>query len=93
MSYICKDCTNKTEFRQTAIGQCNYTEEQEIDQEGHTTDYGDTDYYDMEQSDTDDLCCSSCGSTNVKNVNEAEWIEWNGPKPKTWKDKFPKKKK
>ena len=89
MTYICTECPNKTRFRRTQYGSCNYSEEVYLDENGEIDDYGDTEYDDHNIHDSgDETICSECDSSATSDVTEEEWRDWLGPIPKNWKEKM-----
>jgi len=92
MPYICKDCKNKKLFRREAYGRCDYTETQEINEDGDVHDTVDMDYDDFEEDGVENFTCAECGSENIAMMTDNEWEEWNGPAPKekvedeTWQE-------
>ena len=91
MPFICKSCENKQSFTQTASGRCNYYEDQRIDQDGEVEDTYDSDYDSYDENERTNLKCNECRSENVENVSLNEWESWEGPKPETWQERFPKR--
>jgi hypothetical protein len=89
--WICKDCSNKTQFSKIIRGVAYYTERAFFDEHGEEHDWDDYNTYDSDREDEDDFECCSCGSSNVEDVDDDEWENWNGPeasKPTSWKDKY-----
>jgi len=86
MPYICKDCENKNNFTRIADGTCNYTDYQNINEEGDVND-SETEHEDYDVSEYRDYECKNCGSNNVEDVSQEEWDAWTGPVT-TWKERF-----
>jgi len=98
MPYICKDCYNKTRFKQNQYGRCTYYCTHFIDQDGENVDTEDYEYDDHEETDNDRLACRECGGEDVEEVSDDEWEAWAGPdeeeeEPKNWKELLEKRQK
>ena len=105
MPYICKDCSNKTEFRRVVWGSCSYTETEYLNEHGDCEDSENMEHDNYESEDSDPMECSECGSTDVEDVENDEWEAWQGPdaeveddpnvkgEDESWKDFIERKKK
>jgi len=79
MPYICKKCSNKEEFKQSVEGNWTSSGLHYIDETGEVVDEVMDSDGDINITERGLLSCCGCGSTEIEDVTENDWEEWEGP--------------